>query len=145
MVNINTKWLDSIIHRSDTTWIKKYRNKEFATANYFLNKKDSIVTQIMKDSANKIRQIVVAKYGTLRLFYGEYYPNGQLKSKYDFDKQGSFHGESISYFENGNIKSRGYFNHGLYAGKWENYTTSGKLNSVVTYNLSGEMIREIIK
>ena len=69
--------LDSIIKTSDTVYTKKYRSQEFATATYFVNKKDSVVYQIMKDVNEVIRQVIGSKNNTL-LYKAAYFANGQL-------------------------------------------------------------------
>ena len=78
---IDQHFIDSVKASSDTFYIQPYRrNKDFITGEYFFNRKDTIVSQFMKDSAGMIRQIIIAKKNMIRLFFAEYYPNGQLKA-----------------------------------------------------------------
>jgi antitoxin component YwqK of YwqJK toxin-antitoxin module len=141
VIHIKKEWLDSIIHTSDTSWIKPYRNNEFVSAEYFVNKKDSIVTQLMKDSAGTIRQVSIAKYDQVRLFFAEYYANGQLKAKLPLDGLGKNDGAGCYYYENGQIKSEGIFHHGLFAGQWKNYGEKGKLISTDEYDSNGQLLK----
>lgn len=145
IIRVNTKWLDSIKQKADTTWIKPYRNNEFVTAEYYVDRKDSIVTQLMKDASGMIRQVNIAKYDNIRLFYGEYYPNGQLKAKFPLDKEGKYNGEAKYYYEDGTVKTSGTFNHGFYAGEWRNYNKNGKLISIDSYNNNGQLVKTVKK
>jgi antitoxin component YwqK of YwqJK toxin-antitoxin module len=140
LIKLDIHWLDSIKHKSDTSWIKPYRNNEFVTAEYFIDKKDSIVTQLMKDSAGTIRQINIAKYDMIRLFFAEYYANGQIKAGLPLDSLGRNNGPCKYYYENGQIKSEGIFKHGFYSGQWKNYGEKGELLSTDEYDSSGQML-----
>jgi antitoxin component YwqK of YwqJK toxin-antitoxin module len=143
IIKVNTNWLDSIKQKSDTSWTKLYRNNEFVTAEYYVDRKDSIVTQLMKDATGLIRQINIAKYDNIRLFFAEYYANGQLKARLPLDEAGKYNGLAKYYFEDGNIKSIGLFNHGMYAGEWKNYNEKGKLVSRDQYDSNGQLIKTI--
>lgn len=138
-------WLDSIKNKSDTSWTKSYRNKEFATAEYYIDKKDSIVTQLMKDSAGTLRQINIAKYDMVKLFFGEYYANGQLKAKLPLDKIGRYDGQGKYYYENGRVKSEGAFVKGFFSGRWKNYNQKGELISIDEYDDNGQLMKTIQK
>jgi antitoxin component YwqK of YwqJK toxin-antitoxin module len=141
IIKADMQWLDSIKHKSDTSWIKRYRNNEFVTAEYYIDKKDSIVTQLMKDSAGTIRQIIIARYDHTRLFFGEYYANGQLKASLPLDSMGRYHGQGKYYHEDGQVKSEGLFNHGLFSGKWKNYNEKGSLITTDEYDTNGQLIQ----
>lgn len=143
IIKIDAQWLDSIKQKADTTWIKPYRNNEFVTAEYYVDRKDSIVTQLMKDASGMIRQVSIAKYDNIRLFFAEYYANGQLQAKLPLDNEGRYDGEAKYYYEDGGIKSTGTFNHGLYAGEWKNYNEKGKLISTDQYDSNGRLIKTI--
>src|SRR6185369_4732764 len=60
---VNTAWLDSIIKNSDSSYTKPYKRSDFVTAAFYLDKKDSSVCQVMKDSTGLIRQIIIARKG----------------------------------------------------------------------------------
>jgi antitoxin component YwqK of YwqJK toxin-antitoxin module len=134
-------FIDSIKQKSDTSWEKQYRNEEFATAQYFVDKKDSIVTQLMKDANDSTRQISIAKYDKIRLFFAEYYANGQIKATFLFDSLGKYNGPSRSYYQDGRIKSEGNYQHGLLSGSWKNYDENGKLKSTDEYDKNGQLTR----
>jgi antitoxin component YwqK of YwqJK toxin-antitoxin module len=140
LVTLDKHWVDSIIKASDTSWIKPYRNNYFVTSEYYVDRKDSMVTQIMKDSAGTIRQVNQAKYDQVRLFYAEYFANGQLQAKLPLDSMGKYHGPAIYYYEDGTIKSSGKYEHGFYTGKWENFNRKGKLSYVEECNSEGQLM-----
>ena len=143
IIKVNSSWLDSIIKKSDTTWIKSYRNQEFVTAEYFVDRKDSIVAQLMKDSSGTIRQISIAKYDQVRLFFAEYYANGQLKAHLPLDKEGRYDGQGKFYYEDGTVKSRGEYHHGFYYGNWMNYGKDGKQSSTDIYDSTGQLVKSL--
>jgi antitoxin component YwqK of YwqJK toxin-antitoxin module len=143
IIRANIKWLDSIKQKADTTWTKPYRNNEFVTAEYYVDRKDSIVTQLMKDAVGTIRQINIAKYDNIRLFFAEYYANGQLKAHLPLDELGKYNGEAKYYYDDGSIKSAGLFNHGMYSGEWKNYNEKGELISTDQYDSNGQLLKSI--
>ena len=143
IIKLDTHWLDSIKKKSDTSWIKPYRNEEFVSAEYYVDKKDSIVTQLMKDSAGAIRQINIAKYDRVRLFFAEYFSNGQLKAELPLNKQGQYDGPGKIYYEDGTIKSSGSYRNGFYYGEWKNYNHKGKLISTDVYDQNGQLKKTI--
>ena len=61
LTRVNYAWLDSVCKSADTSYIKKYGTLKFANAEYYANRKDSIVCQLMKDSSDSIRQIIITK------------------------------------------------------------------------------------
>jgi len=138
-ITFNQSILDSVKKKSDITYTRKYRTEEFAFADYFLNRKDSTVCQIMKDTGGIVRQVIMSKKG-IRFFTAEYYDNGQLKAKLPFDTNGKFDGEAEYYFENGCIKSNGNFVHGFFYGEWRNYDERGNLISTDSYDDNGQLI-----
>src|SRR6187401_3217207 len=77
IIKVNQSMLDSIKLKSDTNYSKPYRNADFVTSEYFINRKDSTVCQLMKDSSGQIRQILIAR-NNRTLFTAQYYKNGQL-------------------------------------------------------------------
>jgi antitoxin component YwqK of YwqJK toxin-antitoxin module len=137
---INKPWLDSIVKNSDSSYSKFYYRSDFVTANYYINKKDSSVCQIMKDSAGIIRQIIIAKKNT-RIFFGSYYKNGQLQADLPLDEFGQYHGTGIFYYENGSVQSSGSFNHGLKSGEWKVYDQKGKIMATDSFDKNGQFIQ----
>lgn len=70
-----------------------------------------------------------------------YYPNGQLESKGNF-KYDMPHGRWIWYYSNGNVKEKGTFLNGYKTGDWYQFTRTGKMISILTYN-RGELVNEV--
>ena len=96
--------IDSLKMTADTSYTRPYqRNKDFFTAEYYINRKDSIVSQLMKDSIENIRQVIIAKKDNQRIYFATYYANGQLESIYHFDSSGRYNGLASFYFQNGAI------------------------------------------
>ncbi len=133
-------FIDSIIRSSDSSYEKPYYRTDFVTASYYTNKKDSTVCQLMKDSADIIRQIIIAKKD-IRIFFGSYYKNGQLQADLPLDEFGQYHGTGTFYYEDGNLQSTGSFNQGLKTGTWKVYDEKGKLTATDTFDKNGQLIQ----
>lgn len=142
-ITFNKVQLDSVKATTDTSYSKPYRSDEFAEAEYHINRSDSSVCQLMKDTAGTIRQVIMTRKG-IRFFSAEYLANGQLKAKMDFDVDGKFDGPGTYYYENGCIRSKGNFQHGFYVGEWKNYNEKGKLVSTDIYDSNGQIIKTVI-
>ena len=132
-------FIDSIIKNSDSSYNKSYYRSDFVTATYYINKKDSTVCQLMKDSAGIIRQIIIAKK-EVRIFYGSYYKNGQLQANLPLDKFGQYHGNGSFYYEDGSLQSNGNFTHGFKTGAWQVYDKKGKVTATDNYDNNGNLI-----
>jgi antitoxin component YwqK of YwqJK toxin-antitoxin module len=145
VIRIDNAWLDSVKRQSDSNWAKPYRNNYFVQTEYYLNRKDSVITQLMKDSAGTIRQINIAKYDNFRLFFAEYYANGQLMAHLPLDAVGKNHGAAKQYYESGVVKSKGSYNHGLYVGQWENFDKEGNMVSIDVYDKNGQLVNTFKK
>lgn len=139
-MKVNYKMIDSIKKGSDTSWSKKYRSLDFFTADYFVTKKDSIVTQIMKDSSGNVRQIISAKYDKIRLFFGQYYANGNVQANLPLDESGQFHGAGSFYYEDGSLQSSGNYTHGFKSGEWKVYDEKGKVTATDSYDNNGNIM-----
>ena len=137
---INRPWLDSIIKNSDSSYTKPYKRTDFVTAVFYINKKDSSVCQLMKDSADSIRQIIIAK-NNVRSFFAQYYANGVLQASLPLDQFGQHHGTATFYYEDGSIQSTGNFNHGLKTGDWKVYDEKGKLTATDKYDNNGQLMQ----
>ena len=133
---VDSAWLDSIVKNSDSTFSKKYRTADFATADYYLFKKDSSVCQVMKDTAKTIRQILVSK-NNVRTYFAQYYTSGQLIADVKLDNYGQPDGSATYYFENGQIMRAGKYRHGLAAGEWQEYDEKTHALSIATYDSNG--------
>ena len=136
---IDRIWLDSIIKSSDSTYTKPYKRTDFVTAVFYINKKDSSVCQLMKDSADSIRQIIIAK-NEVRTFFAQYYANGNLQADLPLDEFGQYHGTGTFYYEDGTVQSSGSFNHGLKSGEWKIYDEKGKLLTTDSYDKDGQLV-----
>lgn len=132
--------IDSIKRNSDSSYKKRYRPNEFARVEYYISKKDSGLSQVMKDSAGTIRQLIITKKN-IRTYYAEFYANGQLKGSLPLDSLGKFNGPAVYYYENGCMQSEGKFLHGLYTDHWKNYDKGGKLMSIDEYDNNGQLIK----
>lgn len=140
LITIDKAFIDSIKNTSDTAYIKRYRNSEFVTAEYYLNRSDHTVSQVMRDPANNIRQVLIAKKGK-KLFGAEYYANGQLMALLPLDSLGKYNGFAKYYYENGIVKSEGIYKQGFHAGNWKNYDSNGENISIDNYDNNGQLIR----
>ena len=133
---VNTVWLDSIVKNSDSTFSKKYRTADFATAEYYLFKKDSSVCQVMKDTAKTIRQILVSKKN-IRTYFAQYYANGQLIADVKLDNYGQPDGSATYYYETGKIMRAGKYRHGLAVEQWEEFDEKTSTRFIAVYDSNG--------
>jgi len=132
-------FIDSIIKSSDSTYTKPYYRTDFVTATYYLNKKDSTLCQLMKDSSAKIRQVIVTKKD-IRIFFGSYYKNGQLQANLPLDTFGQYHGTGKFFYEDGSLQSTGNYNHGFKTGEWYVYDEQGKISITDSYDNNGNLM-----
>lgn len=140
LLRLDHQWLDSVKKSCDSVYTRKYGTTKFAIAEYFINKKDGIVCQVMKDSLDAVRQIIISKKSR-RSFFAEYYSNGQLMAQLPLDSFGQYHGRSIYYYEEGVIESEGEYSNGLKKGAWKNYPKNGKGFTINEYNQNGQVIK----
>lgn len=134
--------LDSVKRKADTSYSKRYRTEEFTTADYYVNRKDTSVCQVMKDDSGRVRQVIMARKA-IRLYTAEYFSNGQLKAKLNFDSLGRLSGPCVYYYESGMVKSEGGFQAGIYTGEWKNYKENGKLERKDQFDSSGALINSV--
>ena len=137
--NISQTWLDSIIKNSDSIYTKPYQRTDFVMAVFYINKKDSSVCQLMKDSSGSIRQIIIAKKN-IRTFFAQYYPNENLQADLPIDTFGQYHGTGKFYYEDGNLQSTGNYTHGFKTGDWKVYDEKGKITNTDSYDNYGNII-----
>jgi hypothetical protein len=133
---VDTVWLDSVMKNSDSTYSKKYRTVDFATADYYWFDKDSSVCQVMKDTANIIRQILISRKNT-RTYFAQYYNNGQLIADVKLDNFGQPDGIALYYYHNGSIMRTGKYHHGLAVGEWKEFREDSQVFSIVKYDSNG--------
>ena len=138
---MDEKWLDSVIKKTDTSYTRLYKRADFATTEFYLDREDSSVCQLMKDSTGVIRQVIIAKKGT-RTFFAQYYANGQRQADLPLDEFGQYDGNAVYYYENGIAESRGAYRHGLKNGAWNNYDSRGNIISVEEYDQDGGVVKK---
>lgn len=139
---IDNLWLDSLIKQSDSNYTKPYKRTDFVTATFYINKKDSSVCQVMKDSASAVRQIIISKKD-VRTFFAQYYSNGQLQAHLTLDEFGQYNGAATNYYINGSIQSNGNYLHGLKQSQWKNFNEKGNLISLEEYDTNGQLFKTI--
>lgn len=136
---LTTRFVDSVIKKSDSSYEKKYYRSDFVTAQYHVNKKDSTLCQLMKDSAGLIRQIIIVKKD-VRIFFGSYYTNGQLQASLPLDGFGQYHGAGKFYYEDGSLQSSGNYTHGFKTGAWKVFDEKGKETATDNFDQNGNLI-----
>ena len=114
---------------SDTTYTEYTGQYESYIAEYFVNRSDSLITKILKDSFENVVGLHVTKNDHL-LTVAEYYRNGQLKGKLPEKIKGKYNGLARYYYEDGRVRSEGQFSNGLWSGEWKNYDEQGHLISI---------------
>ena len=142
VIKVDTAFLDSIRHNSDTGFTRIIGAGEFYSAEQYYTGRDSIVSKIMKDTAGHITGFVQF-HKNVRTAYAEYYANGQLKAALLPDSEGRFDGQAVYYYEDGSIKSEGVYDKGFFSGTWKNYSAAGVLISTDEYDANGQLIRSV--
>ena len=132
-------FIDSIIKISDSNYQKPYYRSDFVSAQYYTNKKDSIVCQLMKDSASSISQVIITKKN-IRIFFGSYYKNGQLQANLPLDEFGQYHGTGKFYYDDGSLQSSGNYLHGFKTGQWKVYDKKGAVTATDNFDANGQLI-----
>lgn len=132
--------LDDFIAHSDSSYSKPYYRTDFVTASYYINKKDSAVCQVMKDSSKTIRQVIIAKKN-VRTFFAAFYSNGQLQADLPLDEFGQYHGNTTYYYPSGRTESSGRYEHGIKTGAWKYFDEKGRLLSTDYYDKSGQPVK----
>lgn len=134
---VNTAMLDSVMKTSDSVNHKEQYTGEFVRSDYYTNKKDAVLMQVMKAADSSIRQVTITK-NNRRIYFAQYYDNGQLKGEYSFDGYGSNAGASKEYYRNGSVKEEGEYKAGFRVGKWQEYDSTGKKTELVQYDENGQ-------
>ena len=122
--SVDLALIDSLKKTADTSFYKELLTEDFAAASYYGNRKDSVLMQIMKGSDSSIKQIIVTK-NDRRIYYAQFYDNGQQKALYNFDGYGTNDGASSEFHENGQVKEMGIYNAGYRIGEWTFYDSLG--------------------
>ena len=137
--NINHAWLDSIIKNSDSSYSKPYYRTDFVTAVFYVNKKDSSVCQLMKDSVGSIRQVIIVKHN-VRSFFAQYFANGGLQADLPLDAFGQYYGTGKFFYQDGSLQSSGNYNHGFKTGEWKVFDEKGKITNTDFYDNNGNIM-----
>ena len=137
-ITIDQSFIDSIKTAADTSYGKTQYTSNFAWANYYGNRADSTLMQLMKGSDSLIKQVIVTR-NNKRIYFAQYYDNGQLKGEYEFDEYGSNKGPSKEYFENGHVKEEGSYKAGFRTGEWKVYDSTGKTIETLKYDENGQV------
>lgn len=93
--------------------------------------------QVMKAKDSSIRQVIITK-NNRRIYFAQFFDNGQLKGEYSFDEFGANNGFSREYYPNGNVKEEGEYKSGFRIGEWQQYDSTGKKNELLKYNENGQ-------
>src|SRR5690348_16245787 len=125
VIKFDNKIIDTLTKSSDTAYSTFIGRHDFYTEDVYLNKKDSLVTKIFKDSLGNVVGINKSKNGII-IFAAEYYPNGQLIGKTQF-KSGIVDGPATYYYPNGRINNIGRWHNYRQVGVWKTYEETGKL------------------
>ncbi len=136
----NQHMIDSVIKNGDSSYAKPYKRTDFVNVYFYINKKDSSICQLMKDSSGTIRQMIIARKN-IRTFFAQYYENGQLQADLPLDEFGQYHGTATYYYADGHIQSNGKYRHGLKKGIWTNYNEKGNLLSKAEYDSIGQLMK----
>lgn len=136
---IDMKWIDSIVKNSDSSYTKNYYRKDIATAAYYISKRDSAMLEIMRDSSQNIKRFLLT-HNQIMKRTAEFYDNGQLMVDVLFDDNGNAEGKTVTYYNNGKVKSKGIYKGGIKVGKWLEFLEDGK-EILTNYDTTGIIIK----
>ena len=139
VIKFNPKIIDSLKQASDTSYTEIIGASDFYTADYYITRKDSITTKILKDSLGNVAAINKSK-NSQTFFAAEYYINGQLVGQTKFIS-GKVDGPATYYYANGRIKSIGQWHDFKQSGTWKDYNVQGKLEKITHYNDDGKIVK----
>ena len=132
VIKFDAKIIDHLRRTSDTTYSEHVGRTDFYTVEYFVNRRDSVITKIFKDSIGNV--VAQNKARNDKVFFAiEYFPNGQVMGKLPEKIDGEYSGIARYYYEDGRVKSEGQFKKGLWSGEWKNYDKNGTLISIDDY------------
>jgi hypothetical protein len=129
------------IHSQDTI------NITGTPGNFWVDSYDSIVKFLSKeycwrreeyvnDVLFSIEYLALDKHHPIKNYTG-YYPNGNMAFKRSYLFDGSYSeafGLKELYYENGNLKEKGIYHHGIKCGNWKYYNTNGSLKITTEYD-----------
>ena len=132
VIKFNPEVIHELKKTSDTSFTEYVGRSDFYNIDHYINYKDSVTTQIFKDSIGNV--VAYTKTKADKVFFAiEYYANGQAKGKLPDKSNGKYNGQARYYFEDGRVSSEGLFKNGLWCGKWKNYDKAGHLISIDDY------------
>jgi antitoxin component YwqK of YwqJK toxin-antitoxin module len=139
VIKFNPKIIDSLKQASDTSYTEIIGRSDFYTADYYISKRDSITTKILKDSLGHVVAVNKSK-NRQTLFAAEYYTNGQLIGQTKFIS-GKIDGPALYYYANGRTRSIGQWHDFKQSGTWKDYDEQGRLEKITHYNDDGKIIK----
>lgn len=71
--------------------------------------------------------------------FKEYYEDGKISKRYNYDKNGLLDGEYITVYPNGCKQSEGYYNHGMPYGIYIERYESGNISKICRYDEYGQL------
>lgn len=143
-IGVDNTLIDSLKNASDTNYSRGYPSNDFVKAEYYINHADTTLMQLMKDSNDSIRQVIITNKKD-RVYFAQYYDNGQLMAAYKLDSFGQYDGESIEYYRNGFVQSKGSYHNGLRTGNWQTFDEDGKYKGTVIYNKDGQQEKIVME
>lgn len=132
VIKFDPETITNLEKTSDTIYTEHIGRADFYTADYFINRKDSVITKLFKDSIGNVVGYNKTKNGKV-FFAMEYFLNGQARGKLPVKINGDYNGQVRYYYEDGRVKSEGQFKNGLWSGEWKNYDKDGHLISIEDY------------
>ena len=142
VIMVNHARLDAIRSESDTGYTRVIGAAEFNMAEQYVDRGDSTISKIMKDTAGRVIAFVQFR-NNIRITYQEYYSNGQLKARLPLNAEGEFDGPSKYYYQDGRVKSEGVYSRGLFTGKWKNYSENGRYTGTDEYDRNGQLVKSV--
>jgi antitoxin component YwqK of YwqJK toxin-antitoxin module len=139
IMKFDDRLIDTLKKTSDTTYSNFIGRHDFYTADFYVIKKDSVITKILKDSVGNVVGLNRSKNGIV-FFAAEYYPNGQIIGKTQF-KLGTVDGPATYYYSDGRIKSKGQWHDYAQVGIWKDYKENGELQATIYYDTNGKIIK----
>lgn len=132
IIKIDSNIINKLIEESDSVYYDTIRHFEGAKATLYFQKNKNELTKVFHDTLGNI--VAILNYRNDSIINGtEYYANGQIMGKLPERKNGRLDGQARYYYDNGRVRSEGFFKNGLWFGEWKNYTKEGKIISIEYY------------
>jgi hypothetical protein len=140
VIKFDANIIDTLKQTSDTSWTEVLGRKDFYTVDHYMDRRDSIVSKIFKDSLGNVVAFNKAKNEKV-FFAAEYYANGQLIGKLKHMPAMSEDDSATYYYPDGRIKSIGQLHNYNKTGIWKEYNIKGVLEKKIYYDSSGNIIQ----